>query len=363
MGDLTKRCWVEISLDNIAYNYRLLKAKSGCRICGIVKADAYGHGAVNVAKRLKAEGADFFAVATIDEAVELRDAGFLQDELLILGYTPPEYVSELAERNITQTVVSLEAAAEYNSKLKTKNYKLRCHLKIDTGMTRFGVEESGIADALSYSELEFSGAFTHLPVSDEPDVESVMYTKMQIERFRQIAEPYNFRTLHCANSGGVLLHRDSYLAPFNMVRPGIALYGHFAGADELRPGMTWKTRVCQIREIDAGTTVGYGRTWLAKRSTKVAVLSVGYADGLNRGLSNRGEVYINGALAPIIGRVCMDLTMIDVTDVPGVIVGSEAEIFGEHVSVAETAEKLGTITYELLCNVSKRVPRLYSRIG
>ncbi|MDR2530297.1 MAG: alanine racemase [Oscillospiraceae bacterium] len=350
-----RRCYAEVSLDNIAWNYRWLRSRCGVRVCGVVKANAYGHGAVKVARRLEAEGCDFFAVATIDEALELRDSG-IGCEILVFGVTDPRYADVLAARGFTQTIASMELAEAYNSALT--RLRLKCHLKIDTGMTRLGIGEFERFNAKRFQNLEVDGAFTHLSVSDECNAESDDYTRTQIARFREIA-PSSARVLHCANSGGVCRHAESYAAPYNLVRPGIALYGHFAGAEGLKPAMTWKARVCRVRDVPAGTAVGYGRTWVVPTARRIAVLSVGYGDGFSRMLSNRGSVWIAGQRAPIVGRVCMDLTMVDVTEVEGVRELDEAELFGEHITVEEVANRLGTITYEVLCGVSARVPRIH----
>jgi alanine racemase len=287
--------------------------------------------------------------------VELRGAG-IDSDILILGHTPAELIPCAQRHNITVTVASESAARAYNAAV-TCGERLRCHLKIDTGMSRLGC--SGTELVLEdYPNLRFEGVFTHLPVSDENSKNSREYTGAQIERFRAIAEHYGLPYSHCANSGGVVAYPASCSAPFNLARPGIALYGHYAGL-ELLPAMEWFAKIFQIHEVKIGDTVGYGQTWRARRASKIGVLGVGYADGYRRALSNVGEVFINGRRAPVVGRVCMDLTMIDVTEVPGAEVGSTAELFGRHVTVEEMAERLGTITYELLTNVGRRVTRVY----
>jgi len=351
------RCWAEVSLDAISHNYRTLQSRVGgsCNVVCIVKADAYGHGSVEVAKHLESVGATFFAVATIPEAIDLRDAG-IKSDILVLGYSSVRELYHAMRYNITVAVVSEAAASEYNSAVPAEK-KLRCHLKIDTGMSRFGVPGTEL-NISAYPNLQFEGVFTHLPVSDELSPESIEYTKIEIENFRHIAGYYNLPFSHCANSGAVASHPDSYAAPFNLVRPGIALYGHYDGLD-LIPVMRLFTRIFQIHSVKPGDSVGYGQTWQALRDSKIAVLGIGYADGYRRALSNIGEVYINGCNAPIVGRVCMDLTMIDVTDVPNVEVGDIVEMFGENIKLESLAQKAGTITYELLTNVGKRVPRIY----
>ena len=230
-------------------------------------------------------------------------------------------------------------------------------------MSRLGVtaaEFSELNNRRTSDKLRIEGAYTHLSVADVNDSDSALFTQEQIRRFKDIVSfsKGNHKYVHCANSGGILNHPGSCAQPFNMARPGIALYDSSYDLD-LSPGMIWKTRVCQIREIEAGITVGYGRTWKSKNNARIATLSVGYADGLSRIASNCGEVSINGIRAPIVGMVSMDLTTVDVTHIPNIKVGDEAELFGGHILVAEAAEKLNTISYELLCSVGSRVPRVW----
>jgi alanine racemase len=332
---------------------------------GVVKADAYGHGAVPVAKALETAGCSFFATATIDEAIELRNAE-ISGEILIFGYTPPEYAAVLASHGITQTLVSLDYAKELNAASETP---VKCHIKIDMGMSRFGETDWDFGELSRLHNLKIEGAFTHFPVADQIDSENTALTLSQMQRFK--AETVRLQEIcglsglkiHCANSGAVLEHPSAHLAPFNLVRPGIALYGQYAGANtaglELKPSLSWYARVCQIKEIPAGTAVSYGRTWTANVPRRIAVLSAGYADGYSRALGNCGNVFINGVNAPVIGRICMDLTIADVTDVADIRVGDTAELLGANITCECIAEQIGTITYEVLCNIAKRVVRIY----
>ncbi|NLV51338.1 MAG: alanine racemase [Clostridiales bacterium] len=366
------RCWAEISLDNIEHNYREIRKKlpEGCRFTGIVKADAYGHGAVPVSRRLEAAGADYLAVSFIDEALTLREAG-IKLPILILGHSPENLAPELIKYDITQTVVSLEAAKAYSNAAAGLGAKLKCHLKLDSGMGRFGfMGKDAISDiitALNLDNLYFEGIFTHFAVSDIADTE---YTRLQYDIFADVCSKIEDETgkhisiKHCANSGAMINYPWTYA---DMVRPGIALYGCSPGAREpgfsLRPCMTLKTRISQIKQIPTGASVSYGRTWKAQRPSRIAVLAIGYADGLFRALSDKASVLVRKTRVPLIGRICMDLVMADVTDLPQADVGDEVIVFGESegcsISVEELSTAAGTIPYELLCAVSARVPRVY----
>lgn len=364
------RCWAEISLDGIEYNYRSLRAPlpEGCRFLGVVKADSYGHGAAAVARRLESAGADYLAVAFLTEAIQLREAG-VGLPILILGRTPEMYTRELIEYGITQSVPDLASARAYSSEASKLGKSLKCHLKLDSGMGRLGfsairgTEER--TEAVSLPLLDFEGAFTHFAVSDMGDEE---YTRMQFERFSSAvseterASGKKIKIRHCTNSGAMIKYPWTYS---DMVRPGILLYGYYPCADrgdiDVRPCMTLKTRVAQIKDMRAGESVSYGRNWTAARDSKVAVLTVGYADGLPRCVSGKAKVKIGGAVVPLVGNICMDMVMADVTDAPHVRVGDEVTVFGGDYegSLDALAELAGTITYELLCSVSARVPRIY----
>ncbi len=356
MDAARKRTWAEISLGNLEHNYRTLRGllPDGCRFLGVVKAGGYGHGAVAVAKRLEELGADYLAVACVDEAAQLREAG-IAAPILILGATDPAWAGELLELDITQTVFDLETARRFSDAAQAAGKKLKVHVKADTGMSRLGflctqealersAEEIGALCALP--GLEAEGIFTHFADADG----SQEYTMLQFGRFTDLLAALErrgvtFAIRHCANAAAVLNYPCTYL---DMVRPGLALYGHYPdpmgpdmvrsdrpgrGKVVLRPVMTFKTRIAALRDLDAGTAVSYGCTRVLDRPSRVAILSVGYADGFSRRLSNRGKVLIRGARCPIVGRVCMDMCMADVTDLPDAAVGDEVILWGEELPV------------------------------
>lgn len=370
--DLLKRTWAEISLDNIEHNYRTIRAviPQGCRFLGVVKADAYGHGAVAVSRRLESIGADYLAVSCLDEAVELRNAG-IKLPILILGHTPREYVPELIDLDLTQTVTCEAKAIEYSEEAVKLGKHLRVHIKVDTGMSRLGFLVAGghfdrgienIVSACRQKNLDPEGIYTHFAVSDEPGEDAEKFTKAQFSLFMSVIEflkksGISFEIRHCANSGAVVNYKETCL---DMVRPGILLYGFGdAGRLGLRPCMRLMTHVSTIKYIDENLPVSYGRTFATPRRTRMGVIPIGYADGLLRSLSNNCSFITEKGPAPQRGRICMDMCMIDLTNLPDVNLESLIEIFGEKQSVDELAARAGTISYELLCSVSKRVPRVY----
>ncbi|WP_298034692.1 alanine racemase [uncultured Dysosmobacter sp.] len=372
-----RRTWAEIDLDALAHNYRRARALTGpdVKYLGVVKADAYGHGAVQTARKLETLGADYLAVSSLDEARELRYAGIIMP-ILILGHTPPEMVPQLIQYHITQTVSALAKAAEYSEAAQACGGTLKVHIKVDTGMSRLGflVRDghfvggvAAIADACALPGLTAEGIFTHFAAADEDALESQRYTQEQFAVFTRVVDALaeqgrTFAIRHCANSGALARYPEMYL---DMVRPGIALYG--VGADAarlgLRPVMALKSCVSTIKVFDPGTDISYGRTFCTAEKTRVGVLPVGYADGLFRGLSNRMAVQTAHGPAPIRGRICMDMTMVDLTGLPEVHVGDAVELFGPAQPVDGLSALLGTIPYELICAVSKRVPRLYLEHG
>ena len=366
------RTWAEIDLGAMAHNYRALKAltPAGCGFLGLVKADAYGHGAVPVAQKLQELGADMLAVACLEEAAELRQAG-VRAPILILGVTLPRYAGELLAWDAAQAVGDLETGRALSAAAVAAGRTLTIHVKADTGMSRLGflcdeahldhaAEE--IAALCALPGLRAEGIFTHF--SDADGCEA--YTMRQFTRFLDLldklsARGVTFEIRHCAASAAMLNYPCTHL---DMVRPGIALYGHYPAPGmeytcPLLPVMTLKTRVAAVRDLPAGTCVSYGRTATLARDSRLAVLPVGYGDGYFRLFSNGQPVAIRGKKAPVVGRVCMDLTMVDVTDIPGVIPGDEAVLYGDAAPVEDGADRAGTIQYELLCDVSPRVPRVY----
>lgn len=399
MHNTKDRTWAEIRLDNIEHNYRAIRSRlpQGCRFLGTVKANAYGHGMVNIARLLSELGADYLAVACIDEAIALREAGIALP-ILIFGYTDPSRTDQLIEFGLIQTVFSLELAEAYSRFAMGEG--LKCHIKLDSGMGRLGFDcdEKGIdeaARALNLPGLCFEGAFSHFAVSDSWE-ES--YTQSQFNKFKktiselEVESGRKIEIVHCANSGAVVNSPETYM---DMVRPGISLYGAYDEPSPnlesfgFRPGMELKTRIAQIKEMPKGSTVSYGRTYSVDESRTIAVVPAGYADGLHRGLSNKMEMLLHGERIKQVGRICMDMCMVDITHIKNAKVGDIVTIFGNSgdgaesgigadgvcgdrgegtavgrgafLSVSEHARVLDTITYELLCSISARVPRVYRR--
>ena len=374
---ILRRTWAEINLDALAHNYRQARALTGpkVRYLGVVKADAYGHGAVQVARQLERLGAEYLAVSSLDEARELRQEG-IRAPVLILGHTPPEMTPQLIDYGITQAVSAQAKAESYSAEAARCGGTLKVHIKVDTGMSRLGFLVRGqhfdngveaIVRACGLPHLEAEGIFTHFSVADEDGADSEGYTREQFAVFTRVldalaARGRTFALRHCANSGALARYPEMSL---DMVRPGIALYG--MGEDRerlgLRPVMTLKSSVSTIKVFDPDTDISYGRTFRTGKRTRVGVLPIGYADGFFRGLSNRAVVHTAYGPAPILGRICMDMTMVDLSDLPDVHVGDEVDIFGGRQPVDTLAAVLGTIPYELTCAVSKRVPRLYFQKG
>lgn len=374
MDDLRKRTWAEISLANLRHNYLAIRSRlpAGCRFLGVVKADAYGHGAVQVAHLLQDAGADYLAVSCLDEAMELRQGGVYLP-ILILGHTPAEFTETLVRNELTQAVTCLAKAEEYSREAARLGLTLRIHIKLDTGMSRLGFlcagahfDEGveGVIRSCTMPGLEAEGVFTHFSVSDEPGEDNEAYTRAQFALFLRViaaAEErggVRFAIRHCANSGAVVHYPEMLL---DMVRPGLLLYGYGddTGTLGLRPCMRLVTRITTIKHLDALTDVSYGRRFTTDRTTRMAVLGIGYADGLPRLCSNKCSFAVAGGLAPQRGSICMDMCMADVSDVPGAAVDGEVEIFGSRCSLEALAAAAQTIPYELLCAVTKRVPRVY----
>ena len=369
----TMRTWAEISLGNLEHNYRTLRACApDSRFLGVVKANAYGHGAVPVAKKLQELGADYLAVACLEEARELRAAGIWMP-ILILGATPPDFAGDVVDLDLTQSVFTRELAQALSDAAGEKGKRARVHWKVDTGMSRLGVRAQDpvraaeeIAAMAALPHLNSEGIFTHFANADGDEA----YTMLQFTRFLDVlkelkdAHGLEFKIRHCAASAAVLNYPCTHL---DMVRPGIALYGHYPdpsceGLDGpgLLPVMTLKSRVAAVRELPAETPVSYGCTdRFEGEPGRVAVLPIGYADGLHRVLSNQAMVSVDGLLRPIMGRVCMDMCMIRLEPGDDVRPGDVAEIFGQSVPIETIAGQADTIQYELLCAVSPRVPRLY----
>ncbi len=345
---------------------------NGVEIMAVVKADGYGHGAVRVAKKALRSGADSLAVAYPEEGAELRENA-ITAPVLLLGLTPPEIkgaVEKVVGCGLTQTVADAELPRALNA-ASPDGKRIPVHINVDTGMGRIGI---GIEDVIEYisflkslKNIEIEGIYTHFPSSDEADKE---FTRRQVDAFLGLLKELKGRGIdipkaHMANSGGILAHRQSYLTT---VRAGIMLYGLYPSGEversvPLTPAMSFVTKVRYVKRVPRGAPISYGRTYVTERETTVATLPVGYADGYPRILSNKRHVLVGGKPAPIIGRVCMDMTMVDVTDIPGVEVGDEVVLFGRQgeseIHIDRMAEWLDTINYEVTCIVGKRVPRVY----
>jgi alanine racemase len=365
---------VRVHLNNIRSNIENIRKAIGPerKILIAVKADGYGHGAVEVSKMAEKIGVDWLGVATVPEAIELRLAGI---NMPILKFSPcfPEEMIEAVNHRLSIAVCETSNVLLLNEAAKCCNRVTEVHLKIETGMGRIGVQIDQAKELAGRiikdcPFLKLTGAMTHLPVSDEA---SKTFTQRQIDRFKKAVKEieqthdFKFELVHCANSGGILGHPESWL---DMVRPGIMLYG-FYPSDEtpqtiaLAPGLSFKTRVSFIKKVSAGSSVGYGRTWVAPEDSYIATFPAGYADGFNRLFSNSGRVLINGVSYPVVGRVCMDQSMCNLGSTTDVKVGDEVVLIGwsgnQNISAYEWAEKLGTITYEVTCQISKRVRRFY----
>ena len=372
------RTWAEIDVDALVHNFGIIKKEAaGAKIMAVVKADAYGHSARNVAPLLETEGADAFAVSNIEEAVTLRGCGITKP-ILILGYTPVSMASQLYINDITQSVYSPEYAAALSQKATADKVRIKIHIKLDTGMSRIGFDcrdnsLSGIDDAIAAARLpgfDFGGIFTHFAVSDRTPQEEDGFTAAQYSRFiaakeRFIKAGLTPKICHCCNSAAFCLDTDKHL---DMCRPGIILYGLTPSSglklkEDFIPAMTVKSVVSMVKTVKKGDTVSYGRTFTAEREMKTATVTAGYADGYPRLLSNKGYVLIKGKKAPIIGRICMDQMSVDVTDIENVKQGDEVILFGKELPVEELADMCGTINYEIICGISPRVPRIIVKNG
>lgn len=375
-----KRVWAEINLDNLIYNFNCARRvlSEGTKLCCVVKADAYGHYAPRVARELEAAGADFFAVSNIDEAIQLRNSE-IKRPILILGYTPAECADLLAKYDVAQCVYSLEYARMLSDCAVNNGVKIKIHIKVDSGMGRLGFRYysdgviSEIASVCRMRGLEAEGIFTHFAMSDEGDA-GCEYTVAQYKRFSDIvsllkAQGLAFEYVHCANTAAAFDYADFQM---NAVRIGIALYGLSPSAQSLKgvtlkPVMALKTVVSQVKTLRRGEAVSYGCDFVADREMRVATVPLGYADGLWRSNGNGAlKLWIKNTPAPIIGRICMDQLMLDVSLAENVAIGDEVTVFGAE-STENTADTLAllnnTINYEIVCAVGKRVPRVFIKDG
>jgi alanine racemase len=378
----TRPTWADVSLSTLRENFRVVQGHvgAGVSICAVVKADAYGHGAVECSRALEEEGAHWFGVTSLDEAIPLRDAGIRGRILLMTGFWRGEE-EEIARLRLTPTVWEagqIELLEKAAAKFALPG--LPIHLKVDTGMGRLGVAPEDmpciVAAVESSPHLVLEGLSTHLAASevlDAPSVDEQLKTFSEVQRLlgETGLQP---SIVHAANTSALISRSQTWNS---MVRPGLALYGYFlpferAGREvsgsglrlAVKPALTWKTRILSLREMRGNQALGYGGTYVTKAAARIAILPVGYADGLNRQLSSRGRVIVREHYAPIVGRISMDLTLVDVTGIPGIAVGDEVILLGSsdvlQFGAREHAELANTIPYEILCGISKRVPRRFA---
>jgi alanine racemase len=365
------RVWAEIDLDALAHNVRILKSQAnGAALLAVVKANAYGHGAVAMARAAVAASADRLGVICVDEGEQLRRAG-ITAPILVMGHTPAEEARRLVDLSLTPSVVSREVALALARVASERGIEVAVHLKVDTGLNRYGLPPSEAADLGRWlrdlAGVQVEGLFTHFASADEGDKS---HTLEQHRLFLSVAEQLDWVPIrHVSNTATLLDMPDMSL---EMVRPGLGIYGCYPSAQvnrslPLRPALSLKSRVARLTSLAPGESVSYGRIWRASRPSLIGLVLCGYADGLPRALSNRGSVLVRGQRAPIVGRVCMDMCMVDLSDIPDVAVDDEVVIIGrqgeEEISADEVAELCGTISYEILCGISARVSRLYLRQG
>ncbi|MDR1066532.1 MAG: alanine racemase [Clostridiales bacterium] len=369
-----ERTWVEVDLDAIADNIRVIKDKVGEKtaVMAVIKADGYGHGADVVAPVLLENGADMFGVSILEEAVPIRALG-IDAPILVLGFTPPARFAEIARRDIEQTIYDFDMARKLSDAAGAEGVSAKIHIKIETGMSRLGfyTDEKSVKEIKSIQNLpniQISGAYTHLA-----DVDDAAFTYAQAEKFKAFIDELDSRGVevpakHVSNSGAIMNYHDLNM---DIVRAGIALYGlspsPFHKPSGLKRAMSMKSQVSYVKEVPKDTPIGYGRAYCARRDSVIATVPVGYADGYSRALSNKGYALVRNRRAPIVGRVCMDQFMLDVTDAPDVEIYDEVTLIGRQggleITADELAEVCDTINYEIVCMVSKRVPRVYVRGG
>lgn len=380
MQDFLKRTWAEINLDKLNHNFtEIQKVTHPCaKIMSVIKADAYGHGAMPIAKELIEAGTDWLAVSNLNEALELRKNG-VETPILILGYTPSKCASVLAYNNITQAVLNYEYGENLSKQALKDNVQVNIHIKLDTGMSRIGFSyQDNVLCSESIDEIEkvcnleglyVDGIFTHFARADE-NGQGEVFTRLQYDLFTNaIARLKNrgieFNNRHCCNSAGTEIYREMHL---DIVRPGIILYGlhpsnEISNKIDLKPVMELKTVISMVKSVPENTYVSYGGTFISNKDMKIATVPIGYADGYSRALSNNAYMLVDGKKAPVLGRICMDQTVLDVTGIDGVSTGDEVTVFGngssDAMTVDDIAKKLNTINYELVCDIGRRVPRVF----
>lgn len=370
--DAYRPTWAEIDLQALSENLSAVRRRIGSRpVLAVVKADAYGHGAAAVARTLEKEGVTRFGVAIPEEGIELRRAGIQAPILVMGGFAPPQ-ADLLLQHDLVPAIFRPDQIDSLSSVAKHRGVRATAHLKVDTGMGRLGVPAADVPAFLPRfrqgASIRLTGAFSHLAVADDP-VDP--FTALQIDRFQEAlaalrAAGLSPDEIHLANSAAIMDHPPAWLT---LVRPGLVLYGYAPSPAvtplPVRPVLSLKTRIIYMKEVPPGTTLGYGRTFEARRHTRVASLALGYDDGLPRLVSNRGHVLVRGRRAPIIGRISMDLTTVDVTDIPGAALLDEVTVIGatgdEVLGADLIAAWAETISWEVLCGIGSRVPRLYVR--
>ena len=370
--------WAEVDLKAIAHNIRELRRITNpkARFMAVVKANAYGHGIVEVARESLENGVEALGVAHIEEGIQLRKAG-IDAPVLIFGYTPPTHAKKLIELDLTQTVYSYEISKKLSQAAAKYGKKIKVHIKVDTGMGRLGllsgIKDSSLSDVESISRLpmlELEGIYTHFATADESDRS---YAGKQFEIFMDLLNQLRIAGLeipvtHAANSAAIINMPETHL---DMVRAGISIYGLYTSEEvdrsiiKLKPAMELKTKIIHLKKVPAGFKVSYGITYETEKPTTIATVSIGYADGLNRLLSSNGRMLVCGQSAPIVGRVCMDLTMLDVGEIPEIAMEEEVVVFGRQgnasITADEIASTINTINYEVVSTIMERVPRIYLR--
>ena len=371
--------WVEVDLKAIAHNIRELRRiiNPKARLMAVVKANAYGHGMIEVARQSLENGAEALGIANIEEGIQLRKAG-IDAPVLIFGYTSPVHAKKLIEFDITQTVYSYETSRALSEALSAYGKKIKVHIKVDTGMGRLGllrgIKDNSLSEVESISRLpmlELEGIYTHFATADESDRS---YAGKQFEIFMDLLNQLRIAGLeipvtHAANSAAIINMPETHL---DMVRAGISIYGLYTSEEvdrsiiKLKPAMELKTKIIHLKKVPAGFKISYGTTYETEKPTTIATVSIGYADGLNRLLSSKGRMLVcGGQSAPIVGRICMDLTMLDVGNIPEIAIGEEVVVFGKQgnssITVDEIASTINTINYEVVSTIMERVPRIYLR--
>jgi len=375
---MKNRTWAEIDLDALTHNFNEIRRVTSpdAKILAVVKADAYGHGAVEITKTLIDNGADYFAVACINEAKQLRRAN-INYPILILGTTQESDCEDLVLNSITPTVYSLDFAEKLSKTAVKLNEKIKIHIKIDTGMSRIGyvagIDDEAVCDEIlkisALENIEIEGIFSHFSTSDEYERS---YTELQFKRFTDLCDLLKQKGLdiplkHIANSGAIMMHPNTHL---NMVRAGIILYGLYPSEEvdktkiSLKPVMSVKSKISMVKELEENRGVSYGKTYITNQQTKIATVPIGYADGYTRVLSGIAKMAVHNEPVPVIGRICMDQCMINVTNVNTINTGDEVIVFGADVVTADDLAKwIGSINYEIVCMLSMRIPRIYLKNG